>query len=625
MTLTVNGLVRWGGISLCLHAACGAAASAAPTPEFAVRRVGPMGPNYTSLVSLMVNASGTVGGKTQNGQGFEAWQDQAGLVRVVNPIGPTWQSAGGTSVALLGHALLTDDGVMAGHALHPSAGGDSGWEAWYHDGSSTLLIGLREGVYAQPTSTGFDRYVQTLQLSEEGLAAGTSRRLGALGVDAWAFDGMTTRLIGLQGGEYEVVRGGLIYREGSVVGGRGFGRMVAGHADRPGASVGSSLGKDTWIDDGASSVRTNPFGGVYQWTDGAGRVRRDSTTLPALATGVVGGTAKRFDASGASLGSDAWVYAGGTTHVVEVVGSPYEQVVAGGIRRTSTIVEVRADGASVGHATRHGVGSVAGNADVWFARFDAAPTIINPTGGLYEGGGTRSSSVQFAGDGAPVGRASHIGADGSARGGDVWRYDQGVTSIISLSGSGYEYSTASGLVRTSNFTASNLLGQVIGSTARYGSDGSPLGAAGWFFDPLSGSTSPLEFSIGPGGVSTTSAQLLTESGLVLGTYQRFDGAGSTRSIFMWSASGGFADILDLIPGGLAGTGLLSDHISLVGYGGESPSGIPRFILAKTRAIGQTNADAPFLISLVPSPAGTAAMLSASGLVAMRRRRTFIVD
>jgi hypothetical protein len=77
----------------------------------------------------------------------------------------------------------------------------------------------------------------------------------------------------------------------------------------------------------------------------------------------------------------------------------------------------------------------------------------------------------------------------------------------------------------------------------------------WFYDDATDVTTPLIFATGPEGAAGSSAEYLSDDGLVLGYFRANPGLPGAviNHGFIWSIDDGFHDLGDLVPGGLTGT------------------------------------------------------------------------
>src|SRR4029077_11526504 len=116
----------------------------------------------------------------------------------------------------------------------------------------------------------------------------------------------------------------------------------------------------------------------------------------------------------------------------------------------------------------------------------------------------------------------------------------------------YEHAASGGIYRYGFAIAPNEAGDLIGESERDSAIGDDIGQAGWFYDSASGTTMPLEFSVrSSDSYSFTRPRILTEQGVVLGSYDFFEGATFVAErAFWWSEQAGFHDLGQLVHSGL---------------------------------------------------------------------------
>jgi hypothetical protein len=230
-----------------------------------------------------------------------------------------------------------------------------------------------------------------------------------------------------------------------------------------------------------------------------------------------------------------------------------------------------------------------------------------------------------------------IGYSVRAMGGsDAWFFDGSTTRLIGLNGAGYSYvdgtAMTSGL--SNNALMMNASGQTIGSSLRYDASGTSLGKDGWFYNPITDSTTLLRFSTNTAtGYSFTDPVLVTDNGFVLGDYDVFDGANEIGNrAFIWSAATGVTLLAALTGDQLSAQDwafLASVYDpSVPGANGVRADGSPEFIVGNGLLNGQSSSpggeflppsQSVFLLSPTPEPASIALLaVGALGLIARRR-------
>jgi len=550
--------------------------------------------------------------------GRDAWLYTGnGPAAILGLSGADYQFVSSGSVSRTGEPLALSDG---GHAIGTSqrfdaAGTGLGQDAWLSDSAgSTMLIGLVGPGYECIESAGVRRSSSPAAVNVLGHAIGVSRRYGAsgseTGLDGWLYDGNSkTTAVGLSGAPYEwtntsgetvrVNRPSMLNEAGEV----------AGTTEIP-----PSGGADAWVQrDPTEAARAISLSGLeYEYTNSLG-VCRNASVVALTSGGTVVGFNERYATNGLDRGRDIWLHArGGTTTVINLVGPGYEQTLAPVNLRRSAIIAVSDSGWVLGSTERNGTGL---GFDVWAANGSSPTRRVNLIGSEYEynDGSTLSREgwgFAISATGAAVGYSQRFGSGGRRVGFDVWYADEsGASRRINLVGPNYEYVESSGgVARSGRVLAMNEREQVLGTSFRFDSFGNSLGQSGWFHDPITGITTALEFSLRPDGRCDTFPTLLTDEGVVLGTYSVFEtGAPTVNRVFWWSQEAGKHDLGDLVVGGLSAAGwsrlLNVFNPAVPGAIGQTAEGAPFYIAGNGLTGDQVSGETVYMLSaVVPEPA-----------------------
>jgi hypothetical protein len=488
------------------------------------------------------------------GLGSDAWvyDSRDDSYRILTLTGPGYETAstgaGGGIVRSSGAKGINAGSQVMGVSTRYGATSDQwlGTDAWFHDGTSTHVIGLTGGIHSSDTGYGLNHLNMPQQLNDAGQVIGYhERKNGApYGQDTWFYDGSSTREIGLTGNGYEYnFTNGVPYRYNAALRLTQSGRVL-GYTKRRDQN-GNDRGQDAWLFDGSSTQLVGLTGSGYQ----AGAYRFSEATQ-VNESGMVAGISHRRGPTGYALGQDAWLFDGHDTHVIGLVGPGYDAVTLAGTVRNSRVVAMNE------------AGFVTGN------------TLQN-----YVVSGTETSST----------------------GGDSWLYDGVSTRRINPIGGVYEQPyTSQQPGRGSNALAINAIGQVIGTARRF--TGEHAGWSAWFYDVTTDTTSELHFSFPPrsGLESHTYPMLLTEQGVVLGNYRFFESGGpSYDRAFWWSAEEGFRDLGELVFDLSAEQwGTLSNvYDALIpGAAGAVLGGSPQFIVGRGIAQDQAGGESVYLLT-----------------------------
>ena len=563
---TPDGVVRWGGVD----------------------RV----PNSTTVI-------GNQGRYATDGAsiGVDLWAYNGSSTQVINPTGGAYEYTDGAGATHREAYLesnssgidVTAGGQVLGVSMRFSpTGADLGQDHFHFNGSTTTVLGLIGGAHEYTDADGTHRRTDSVWQNESGNVVGHNLRYAAdgsdLGSDAWYFNGTTTQQVGFTGGiyEYNAAGGsggggaGGVHRE-SYVTGQGASGHVAGNSLRF-AADGSDLGADSWIYHNGTYAQTGLTGPDYQYNTSGGGVYHSSSGAHAVnAAGRAMGNTLRFASNGTWLGRDTWIYDGTQTRRISLSGPGYEYNSAGGIYRDS-------DG---GHI-------------------------------LTEGGKAGGSSTRYASDGTELGNDSFV-------------FDGTNSLLVNPTGGVFDKNTADGIYRSSRLDViDDDLDVAMGTALRYALDGSSLGQAGYYFDLAAHENSLLQFSFGADGFCYTDPMLLTDEGVVLGSYDKFDGSTNLgRHLFWWSKSAGFYDMGSLVNGGWTSNGFerLYNPISASGteaggQAGQGGQGGPNVINGWGLGIGQYPDNLTFfqLQAQTPEPGSAMLVLFAPGLLLCRRRR-----
>jgi hypothetical protein len=496
-----------------------------------------------------------------------------------------------------------------------------GEDAWLFNGTTTQLVGLIGSGYQYAAdlggSGGIYRSSYTQSLNESGQVLGFTERFSpsgdSLGYDGWLSYGAATQLLGLVGTGYEYADASGVHRYNVPTQLNVAGQAIGGAVRY--SSAGKYLGRDAWLFDGAITQQIGLTGAGYESAEVGGTYRRSQERAMNDAGQVIGDST-RWDAAGAYLGTDAWLFNGIATQRLGLTGSDYSRPPGYGSTAYSSSVSINNQGHVIGVSDRYAYdpwsGFVDSGQDGWL--FDGTTTRLI---GLIDGdhqrpnifgyGILRNTTVEkLNGGGQAIGTSTRYSAT-SSLGQDAWFFDGATTQLIGLTGGGYEHPADGGIHRESYVKSINQTGQVIGITARFNAAGDQLGTAGWFFDPVSGVTTPLDFtSPDMYGFSGTTPRVLTPEGVVLGSYGNY---GQERA-FWWSAAAGFHDL---------GSWPLLSELGAAGWqelnyvdaaAGTATRGSPIYIAGLGRRVGQAldfdgefYSSSAYLLTTLPGLAG----------------------
>jgi len=523
---------------------------------------------------------------------------------------------------------MNNSGEVAGIAIEYSpAGAFVAQDAWLFNGSTTRKIG--------PSSvTGDVTYANNMpiRINDAGQILGFSTPVNSqgqgLGQIVWLSDGVTYQNIGLSGPEYQIPftgpgGGTQEYSDAFTMNDVG---QVAGQTMRYDAT-GNSLGRDVWFYQNGITQQVGLVGPNYSYTPpGDSEVYESSQGGGLRAVGTVIGYTQRYNALGNSLGEDAWIFTGGITQQIGLLGSNYSYSYngpGGGVYQSSSTASGNDANQVIGVTNRYASSGASLGQDTWI--FNGHNTVaIGLTGNGYSysasPGNVYESSYPAGMNnfGDVAGTSTRMNAAGRAVGSDAWFFDGKSTRAVGLTG----------------FSASvvqiNDAGQAIGYTTGI-TTGNAGFTEGWFFDEKTETTTLLTLSTPTERFVNTEPEILTDSGVVLGEGEFYVGSTDegTRA-FLWSDSLGFRDLGSLISGGLTAQGwdALADVYApyIPGTSGELADGSPEYIVGIGSIVGQLPAEtydpdyngSSFLLTALPEP-GSLGILGLSGIALLRHR------
>jgi hypothetical protein len=413
--------------------------------------------------------------------------------------------------------------------------------AWLYSDSVITPLGLTD---TEHTGGYGNRYSYTRSLNDAGMVAGRSWRFGNedqyLGDSAWLYDGSNTTRIGFYDNEHTRNNG----FSSSEIGALNDAGQVIGTSRRyNGGSV--QVGQSAWVYDGSTTRNLGFVDSDHTlWTDGT----RYSAVSSLNKAGQAIGYSRRY-VGNADGGQSAWLFDGTAIKRIGLTGSGFT---SNSGRQSSEAAELNEAGQIIGQSDRmSGFSTNLGKA-AWF--YDGSNTIeIGLDGAEYvrNDGYRFSESVLLNQAGTVVGTSTLYNGTNQSWGSDAWLFANGVTKKISPTGDVYSNHQFPG---TDFIHSLNEAGQVTGTTGR-SMGGVAQGQDAWFYDPGLDQTFILQLSQRADGYARSSVQYLGEDGLVLGTYELFNGNSSrgTRAFF-FTIEDGLHDLGSLVEGGLAKSG-----------------------------------------------------------------------
>lgn len=485
---------------------------------------------------------------------------------------------------------MNEAGQVLGYAH--DFGTSGGAPVWLFDGTTTSVIGL-VGVDYKNSSNALS--ARPIDLNENGQAIGYSDAIGLPqgGTHSWFFNGTTTRRIGLTDADHTSDSG---HQYSSAVALSNTGHVV-GYARRD--IDGRHAGYSTWLFNGKDSIDISLGGTAYTRSDGY----RYSMPAGINDAGLVVGTNNRY-ISDQGAGVAAWIYDGKTTTEIGLSGAEF----GGSGISYSKALEINQGGQVVGYTDRMNGGVSIGRAAWVYEKGVNREVGIATISAARTAGWTNSEVVALNENGQVAGNSAKY------RPGewdpDQWTwFDNGTdTRVIGLVDGLH---TRNDGRRVGEVISLNDAGQVVGNSDRF--NGSiAAGKTAWFYDSLLDITYALEFSVSTTGYAYSEASFLGADGLVLGSYDLFNGSDFLGSRgFAWTQEAGFIDLTDAVVGGVGPEWSVLDGALLATNSG--------MIMGNSYdANGQRST---WLLTPVPEPQTYALMLAGLGLIvgAVRRR------
>lgn len=208
-------------------------------------------------------------------------------------------------------ANINEAGYATGYSYRYDGTSQRGQTAWIYNGSESVIVGLLDGEHLKSDGT---RLSTAYHVNSSGQTAGQSDRYsetdGNLGYNYWFFDGTSTVLIGLTDADHTRVDG---YRRGGVRNVFDNG-TVLGNNWRYDAISTSSRGEDYWVYDGTSTVTVSLTGSEFTSSSGT----RDVAISDVNDAGQVIGWNYRYQpGTTTTAGWSAWFWNG--TESIELV------------------------------------------------------------------------------------------------------------------------------------------------------------------------------------------------------------------------------------------------------------------------------------------------------------------
>jgi hypothetical protein len=568
-----------------------------------------------------LSANGTIAGYSlrYDGAGFNGatawgWSAADGLV----PIG--FRDAAHTSASNYRFSFpthITSQGQIIGYSdVFDSTGTNAGQTAWsWTNAGGTIALGLTDTEHTRSDGIRSSNLIND-GVNDAGRVIGYSARYAGgaapLGTSAWTWSSATgTTRLGFVDAAHTAPDGtkeslSLMLSEGG---------RVAGYSSR---YVGSGTGSSAWAWSSADgqtriglidSAHTSSSG--VQYSRPSGFIGGDR--LVGSSTRYTGDTEN---------GVSAWVWnpSSNVTTSVGLFDGAHTQTSTG--YQESTAFASTSSTWAVGLSNRYDASSNYNGTSAWAWN----PTTNTTTRiGLIDSGHTNASSneqynvpITVNAAGRVVGKANHYSGSTLA-GQSAWTWDPstGTTTRLGLFSAGQPYTSQNG-TQVSEVFAMNAAGDIVGVSTRYqASSNTARGHGAWFFDHSSGTITQLVFSFGATNRAEIRPMVLTDGGVLMGTYDKYatNGVGlspASVNAFLWSSLNGLTDLGALVNGGLSGQSIAILR-ELMGNSTLDQ------IVTNGRSLTEASNGQNVFVLAVPAP-GVGGALAFAGILASRCRR-----
>ncbi len=431
---------------------------------------------------------------------------------------------------------LNESGQAIGvSSSYPNAS-EQGQSAWIYSGGVTTRLGLTGPNYT--SSTGL-QYSNPMYLNNAGQVAGTSQPMTAGGGQTgWVWTAGSTAILGFTDAAH-TDPAGQQWTDIDFLNDAGHATGESVRYDASGVN-----GSTAWYYNGATTTRIGIFDAQHTSVNG----EQYSFASRMNAASQVAGSSTRYVPGVDDAGQSSWIYSNGVTTRTGLFDAQHTS--ASGIQYSTTAL-LNDAGVATGISDQYIGDSRAGDS-AWIFSGGVTHEIGLVDASHTAPSGHQSNSVEYLNNaGHVVGSADEF-VVGGVVGSSTWFYDGTSTVQIGLLDArhtrvdGYRYSTAQGL---------NDAGQAIGLALRFSdTDLTERGLSGWFYDHATNHTFPLVFSESSDGHAETVPGVISNEGVVLGTYRQYSENGSQLLPFYWSIADGFHALDDLVSGGLAANG-----------------------------------------------------------------------
>lgn len=472
--------------------------------------------------------------------------------------GPEWTASDGTQHSTVNYS--TPAGVYVGRSARASS--VAGWDiwAWSRTLGDSRLLGLTTSDYIGADGV---RNNGVSHVKGDSFVAGFVDLQSAAGRDAWVWNGQTTSRVGLATNDYISPTNGR-FSEVQFLAPNGF---AAGRSSRN-LSTTIDTGQDSWVWNGTSTQQVGLVGAGYLSTSG-----KQYSTVRTLGTnGTAAGVSIRYNASGSSLGDDAWAWNGTSTVQIGFTSAVHTSAV--GLRFSNVLYQLET-GHVIGTSSRFQVGTTTDRGKDTWAWNGTTTQRIGPSGTDYTG----TNGYQFSEpllQNSPnhvVGRSFRKPTSQSTPtlGYDVWSYSGGTTQILGLIDA--DHTIGAARYHTARFQ--NVSGHVAGLSVR-----SLGGSDAWVWNGSTSNRAGLDGAQfqGSTGYKVSEVTTLAESGRAAGYTSLISGINTSigQRAWVWDGSSNHAPGL-IGPDYTSTTGAEFDTISFLSDSGKAAGTTRRYL------------------------------------------------
>jgi hypothetical protein len=470
-----------------------------------------------------------------------------------------------------------------------------------------VVHGYRDAAH---TSADGYRYSEILHVSRSGVIAGRSNRYSpsrSLGRTGWVWIDAQTYRVGPEDDLHTNTEGTRSCEPRFWIDDEFVGGEATTYNDE------GNFGQSVWVQRIGGVAERIGFIDELHISTVTGLSSSDA--LLSAASGAIAGVSSRY-ASTSGFGQTAWIWTPG--HGTTQVGLVDELHTSGDGVQSSAVGAVSSNSRWAVGTSRIRGGD--GGTSVWAWSREMGSIRIGLTDAQHtEPEGTHTSAtLGISPDGLSLGTSRRVLPSG---GQSAWVWTPGrETRRVGLID---ERHTSINGGQVSTPLRADLRGRVCGYSTRYAA-GNNAGQSAWVYDPETGRHHTLVFSVATDLRANTTINQFTSEGVVLGSYEVYNGnIRVSTNAFAWSIERGFADLGELVDGGLVAAGWLG--LDSVAQGDLSPDPLSEPIKPIVGTGRVTSNPGAACFALVPVARACGADWNEDGFVDFHDYAAFVED